>query len=95
MAGGLLLSAASSKITAMADRLSQALVPRLSERQIWELADTTPTAKLYLLALLRAPNPEQARRLACVPRDEVAVLEAWLLGHSYAYRATDAPALAA
>jgi hypothetical protein len=79
----------------MVDRLSQALVPRLSERQIWELEDATPTAKLYLLALLRTSDSEQARRLARVPLDEVMVLEAWLVGHSYAYRTTQAAALAA
>lgn len=79
----------------MADRLSQALVPRLNEHQIWELEDVTPIAKLYLLALLRVPDPEKARRLACVPPDEVAVLEAWLLGHSYVHRAIEASALAA
>jgi hypothetical protein len=64
----------------------------LSETEIWELKDATPTAKLYLLALHHCDEPERARCMASLPHDEVAVLEAWLLARSYAYRTLAPPA---
>jgi hypothetical protein len=68
----------------MSSTVPTRLVCSLDEERIWEIGDATPLAKLYLLALRRSGDCQQACEMAKVPVDRVRVLEAWLLARGYA-----------